>query len=75
MITMSEKTTVKLDEDRVDEVLETLEDGQQHAKRTASHDKVRPSAMLMGKKIKEAYRELVEAHPNYDYVENVGDDD
>lgn len=64
---------VELDDDAVDDALEELESGMESAERAHSHDEIRPSTIMMGKSLKDAYRALVGAHPGYD-LDDGGDD-
>lgn len=68
-----EKTTeeyVELPTDAVDEALKELETAMRQSEMTLSHDEVRPSAHMTAMASKDAYRLLVEAHPDYDLVED-----
>lgn len=57
---------VCLDEEKVELALEYLETVMEYGETHLSHDEVRPSGHIMATKSKEAYTELVEAHPDYE---------
>jgi len=65
---MSEDT-VELPTDAVDDTLELLEGAMQNGKRALSHDEVRPSTHACAHKARDAYRELVQAHPGYELTD------
>lgn len=61
--------TVELPTDAVDKVLKELETGQRQGEISLSHNEVRPSVHMMAMACRDAYRQLVEAHPDYELVE------
>lgn len=60
--------TVELPVEAVDKVLKELETGQRQGEISLSHDEVRPSVHMMAMACQDAYRALVEAHPDYELV-------
>jgi hypothetical protein len=74
-VAFTDKDRVCLDAESVESVLELLEEVMQAGKRTLSHDEVRPSSHMMATKGRDAYRELVQAHPDYDLSTDEGEDD
>jgi len=69
---MSEDT-VELPTDAVDDTLEQLEKAMQNGKVALSHDEVRPSTHACAHKARDAYRELVQAHPGYELEDGDAD--
>lgn len=65
---------VELDEEAVDDALEALEDAMEAGQTAASHDEIRPSTIMMAEASQEAYRLLVNAHPDYELEEPDQDD-
>jgi len=65
---------VELPADAVDDTLELLESAMQNGKRALSHDEVRPSTHACAHKARDAYRELVQAHPGYELEGGDADD-
>lgn len=63
---MTDDTTVEIDAEALEDVLEELESAMEAGKTTLSHDTVRPSAALCATNAREAYRTLVTAHPDYE---------
>ena len=60
---------IELDGDAVEDVLEHLESAMQDAEIALSHDEVRPSTHRCAHAACDAYRTLVEAHPDYQLTE------
>lgn len=57
---------VELDADAVDEALERLEAAMAAGERSLSHKEARPSTVTMAHSARDAYRTLVESHPDYE---------
>lgn len=57
---------VTLDSDAVDDALGELESLMRAGEQAMNHEEVRPSSAIMATSGKNAYRTLVEAHPDYD---------
>lgn len=57
---------VSMDSELVEDALAQLEDAQKHGKRALSHEEVRPSTALTAERAKDAYKLLVNAHPDYE---------
>lgn len=68
-----EGETVELPTSEVDTALEELEQAMQDGEAAMSHDTVRPSTHRLANQTRDAYRTLVEAHPDYELTE--GDDE
>lgn len=62
--------TVELDATAVDVALEQLESAMHHAETSMAHDEVRPSTAMLAKDARNAYRDLVVAHPDYTLTED-----
>lgn len=60
---------VELEADKVDKSLESLESAMRKMEGYMQNDEVRPSVLLTDKAIRNAYTELVEAHPFYELEE------
>lgn len=63
--TLTGNRKVLIDRESIEEVIEILEDSQKNGETYLSHDSVRPSGHLMAVNAREAYRLLIEAHPDY----------
>lgn len=57
---------VEFDADAVDQALEELEDAMKAGEYSLNHGEVRPSTVNMAHRARDAYRTLVEAHPDYE---------
>lgn len=66
--------TVELPNDAVEQVIQELETGMRQAETHLNHEEIRPSGHMMAMAFKDAYRELIQAHPEYEYVEGGSDD-
>jgi len=58
--------TVELPVETVDAVFDALESAMHAGKRSLAHDDVRPSTAQCAHGARDAYRELVTAHPDYE---------
>jgi hypothetical protein len=59
-----------IESEALDVVLELLEDSMKHGETYLTHDQVRFTGHIMANNAQEAYETLVEAHPDYELVEN-----
>lgn len=66
--------TVEIDSEEVDKALETLEEAMRAGERSLSHDEVRPSTHMLAKRTRDAYKILVDAHVDYEFVEGGNDE-
>ena len=67
-------TFVELDAEALDEALEDLEKAMKAGESTLNHEKVRPSAVAMAHSARDAYKKLIDAHPDYQLTEGDGGD-
>lgn len=58
--------TVELPIEAVDSIFDALESAMKAGERSLAHDKVRPSTQMCAEGARDAYRELVTAHPDYE---------
>ena len=58
--------TVELPIEAVDSIFDALESAMKAGERSLAHDKVRPSTAQCAEDARDAYRELVTAHPDYE---------
>lgn len=56
---------VAIDSEAVDEALESLEDAMSAGEMAMQHAEIRPSTTRLAQEAREAYRTLVQAHPDY----------
>jgi|GEM_PF-755865 Arc/MetJ-type ribon-helix-helix transcriptional regulator len=60
---------VELPIEAVDSIFDALESAMHAGKRSLAHDEVRPSTVQCAHGARDAYRELVAAHPDYELTE------
>lgn len=62
--------TIELPKDAVEQIIKELETGMRQGEIAHNHEEIRPSTAMMANAHRDAYRVLIQNHPEYELSKN-----